>query len=315
MSRAEISLEQLDSTNFLLTHLLAASQDVTTQNVPGTPNAYSWVRGPWMQVAEFQQNRHEQSQTSPAPIRRETMLNFNWGGIAPVNLGAQVDKKMPQSSLLLAPNPNSLLKHQLYKDRISIPKSQKDNRSKIELQQIIEQIRSIKFEPKSQTAQPLITLEPPTTTEPNGTLSAAEATEESEKKEIESKLPYVPVTDRTLQMLQNLSQHPDQLKNPLELAELLFLSGHLKEAVVFYRQALNRWNPDQLSSAQNRPWILFQIGNCLRDDDPPEAMKMYRQLITEYPGAPWTDLAKARDKLIDWYRKDKPRTLIAECQF
>jgi uncharacterized protein with HEPN domain len=41
---------------------------------------------------------------------------------------------------------------------------------------------------------------------------------------------------------------------------------------------------------------------------------MYRQLIAEYPGSPWVDLAKAREKLIDWYLKDKPRTLIAEPQ-
>lgn len=249
LSGAEIALQQLDSTNFLLTHWLASSRDVTTQNIPRTPN------------------------------------------------------------------PNSHLKRQLYRAWISISKGQKDNRSKNELKRIIDQIGTVEFKPKSQTSEPLITLEPVTTTEPDKTLFAAEATEKSEKKEIESKLSYVPVTGRTLQMLRNLSQHPDRLKNPLELAELLFLSGHLKEAVVFYRQALNRWNPDQLSSAQNMPWILFQMGNCLRDDDPPAAMKMYRQLITEYPESPWTDLAKVRDKLIDWYRKDKPRTLIAECRF
>jgi TolA-binding protein len=120
----------------------------------------------------------------------------------------------------------------------------------------------------------------------------------------------VPVASQTLQMLENLLQHPDQTDNPFELAEVLFLSGHLKEASVFYREALNRERPDQPDPTEDRPWILFQIGNCLRHEDMPTAMKMYKQLITEYPDSPWTDLAKARHKLINWYRKDKPRTLI-----
>ena len=65
---------------------------------------------------------------------------------------------------------------------------------------------------------------------------------------------------------------------------------------------------------RNRAWILFQIGNCLKDDDLAKAQEMYRQLITECPGSPWAEPAKAREKLIDWYLKEKPRTLIAESQ-
>jgi len=161
-----------------------------------------------------------------------------------------------------------------------------------------------------------------------GTLADTEPTEGPSAKQIKSKpriapptqphmlqndkpLPYVPVTSRTLQMLENLLQHPDQADKPFELAEVLFLSGHLKEASVFYREALNRERPDQPDPTEDRPWILFQIGNCLRHDDMPTALEMYSRLIAEYPNSPWTDLAKARHKLINWYRKDRPRTLIA----
>ena len=42
------------------------------------------------------------------------------------------------------------------------------------------------------------------------------------------------------------------------------------------------------------------------------AMKMYGQLITEYPNSPWKELAEARSKLLDWYQKDEPHKLIAE---
>ena len=116
-------------------------------------------------------------------------------------------------------------------------------------------------------------------------------------------------------MLENISQHPEKLDNPFELAEVLFLSGHLNQALVCYREALKRNNPDDAQSAQERAWILFQIANCLRNVDRPMAMKTYRQLIAEYPDSPWTDLAKAQDKLVDWFDKDKPAALITESQF
>jgi hypothetical protein len=45
------------------------------------------------------------------------------------------------------------------------------------------------------------------------------------------------------------------------------------------------------------------------------AMRTYRQLIAEYPDSPWADLAKAQDKLVDWFHKDKPAALITESQF
>ena len=126
------------------------------------------------------------------------------------------------------------------------------------------------------------------------------------------KLSYEPISDQTLQRVKVLSQHPDKVENPLQLAEILFLDGHLKEAAIFYQEALNRISKDSsnLSCADDRAWILFQIGNCLRNDDVPAAMKAYRQLITEYPSAPWTEITKTLEKLIDWYQKDKPRELI-----
>ncbi|MHC4150032.1 MAG: hypothetical protein ACYSR5_11165, partial [Planctomycetota bacterium] len=93
----------------------------------------------------------------------------------------------------------------------------------------------------------------------------------------EPKPPYEPIAAETLQTLTELSQQPDQLENPLALAEVLFLSGHLKEAATFYQLALNQISPEQPDQTQNRPWILFQIANCLRNSDPTAAMKTCRR--------------------------------------
>jgi len=297
----EISSEQLDPMNFLPSFLAKPSQDANTPNVPQLP----------MQVARLSQKK--QPQTT---------------GTTSVNFAVQVEEELPQSNFTTAPNLNNQLERQLRRTRISASKGQKDKSSERELKRIIEQIRSVEFKPHSETSKPLIVVKPVLPTEPNEallqphvpisheaeTIADAEIPEESREKQIEPKLPYEPVSDRTLKMLETLSQHPDQLDNPLELAEVLFLSGHPKEAAVLYREALNRSSSDQAGSAQDRAWILFQLGNCLRDEDPPTAAKMYRQLITEYPNSPWTDLAQTWDKLIDWHQKDEPRALITQNQ-
>jgi len=225
------------------------------------------------------------------------------------NSAVAAGQKSPQSTFLTPPDPNRHLRRQLWRAELSIAKDEKDKGAKNELKQIIEQIRSIKFEPKKEIFKPIIVPEVVLIDEPNEAVSEMK---EQEKNQIELKLPYEPITDQTLQLLKNLSQHLDNLRNSFELGETLFLSGNLKEAAIFYREALKRKSPDDVGSARDRDWILFQIGNCLRNDDPPSAKKMYGQVIIEYPNSPWMELAEARSKLLDWYRKDEPHKLIAE---
>ena len=303
---AQIRSEQLDPTNPLLLYLAGTLQDVNTPNVQmqaAKSRSTRPVRSPHRKSASVPQGltsngaRHQQPQTSD---------------IDAVNLATEVNQKLSQKGFTT--NPGSHLGRQLWRAGISFYVDEKDRESKSKLKRIIEQIRSIEFKPPKKTAEPVIVIEPAATVEPNETLSGTEAKEEPEKEAIKAKLSYEPVTDQTLQMVGNLIQHPDQLDNPFELGEVLFFSGHPKEAAVFYQEALKRKGPDKAETAENRAWIMFQIGNCLRNDDLPAAQKMYRRLIAEYPDSPWVYLAKAREELIDWYQKDKPRMLIDECQ-
>jgi len=241
--------------------------------------------------------------------------------------GARLQKLKPGISPAEAVgNNNDRLRRQLWKAGISgVYLGEGNKASKIELKRLITQIRSVEFKPRKQAPEPVIAVEPIPAVEPNETRFDAKpqpepnlpghrvASQEPEEV-ITPKLPYVPISEHTLQMLDALVQHPDQLEKPFELGEILFLSNKLKEAAVFYQQALNRASTDRGSSVQDRAWVLFQIGNCLRDDDPPAAQKIYKQLIAEYPDSPWTELAKARVTLIDWYIKDQPCQLIAERQ-
>jgi len=337
LSYAEMSSEQLDPTYLLVPHYLVkllqdanmpnaapktlqdpnthntaarTLQDVNMTNFSEATNALFPVWKTVTQTEKLPSIRQEQSQSNPNSLSATT-----------INSDTQVDKKLTERSSTFTENQKSKTQRLLWQARITIPQGQKDKKSKSELQRIIEQIRTVEFAPTNQAPEPIIVVEPAGSietqvpiVESNKTLSDTEVLEEPKRKESDSKLrsppPYEPVTNQTLQMLENLSQHPDQVNNPFELAEVLFLSGHLKEASIFYQEALNRSTTDKADSVQNRAWILFQIGNCLRDQDPPMAIKMYRQLITEYPDSPWTDLAKAQDKLINWYQNDKPRMLI-----
>lgn len=310
LSSPELS-GQLKPGNFVLTLSAPNSQDA---NIPNVPTG----RAP-TQFTRLLQNRQTQPQTTD---------------ITPVNFVAHVDKKSPQGSLLIAESPGSNTARQLWQASISIARNEKDNRNKNELRRIIEQIRFVEFKPQEKGPEPVISVQPALTIEPNAVMQTPE---KLTKAKIESgtvsydksdslptgsgkmgpsengtRLPYEPVTEQTLQMLQSPSQHPDQVRNPFELAEILFRSGHLKEALKYYQEALNRKSPDEAGSTQDRAWILFQIGNCLRDQNSPTAAEMYKQLITEYPNSLWTDSAKAQDKLIELYRNQNPKALIRE---
>lgn len=229
------------------------------------------------------------------------------------NSAVAVAKKTAQSSLNNTTNTNSHFKRQSWLVDLDMAEGEKDEITKNELKRIIEQIRSINFGLRKEAFGPAIVPEVVTVDEPDEAVS--EDVKEQHKEE-EPKLPYGLITNQTLQTIRNLSQNPGNLHNPFELGETLFLSGYLKEAAIFYQEALKRKSLDDTGTARNkardRAWILFQIGNCLRNDDQPEAIKMYGQLITEFPNSPWKELADVRRTLLDWYLKDEPRKLITE---
>lgn len=252
------------------------------------------------------------AQTSQVAGARKTWREKPKTNGEAINFADKFNQKLPQISTAVPGDESSDPKRQLWRAGISVYEGKKDNERKNELRRLIEQVRSIEFKPPKQP-EPVINIGPmETTVGPNQIPSDRVMTEESSNKTIESKTLYEPVTDRTLKMLGDVAKDPNQLENPFELGEVLYFSGHLKKAAVFYQEALNRTDPDKPGLDRNRAWILFQIGNCLKDDDLTKARNMYRQLITEYPGSPWVEPAKAREKLIGWYLKENPKTLIAE---
>ena len=233
-------------------------------------------------------------------------------GTVYANSAAGNGRKLSQSSVITSIDPNNVNGLELRRAEISIAKGHNDTKSKNQLKRIIEQIRSVEFKPQEQAPEPVIVPEKAPAIEPNETVPDVPVHKETAKQEAKPKLPYEPITGETLQMLINLAQDPEKLDNPLELGEILFVSGNVKEASTFYSEALKRKDPNDVSVSRDRAWILFQIGNCLRNDDLPEAAKMYQQLLTEYPNSPWVGMATAQSNLIAWYLKDEPVKLMLQ---
>ena len=120
------------------------------------------------------------------------------------------------------------------------------------------------------------------------------------------------LTPETLRILSEYISKPQEVNEPFELAEILYRSGHLPEAAAVYQQALSRMDPEDSKTAKKRAWILSQIGNCLRQTNPQDAMQRYKQLINDYPDSIWIEFAAGMNEIVGWLDQEKPHDLIAE---
>ncbi|MFC1781529.1 tol-pal system YbgF family protein [Planctomycetota bacterium] len=216
-----------------------------------------------------------------------------------------------ESDIETIDNSGSLIRD-LRKEDISVLDNNNSSSVDYELQQLIEQIQSVELRAPEQISQSMGDSEAIILAELNDVSSDGDVLEIIEQEESDSELPYVPVALETLELLARIAESPDQVDNPFELGEILFLSRNLKQAAVFYREALERIGPDEPDSASERAWILLQTGNCLRNDDMPLAADNYRQLITEYPDSIWSEYAETQVKVIDWFVSDEPYKIIDE---
>lgn len=109
-------------------------------------------------------------------------------------------------------------------------------------------------------------------------------------------------------VLEKLKQLPAQgVASPEELAEALFLTGHLDAAFVFYEQALGRAEDDQAKG-----WLIYQMGNCRRPADPATARTLYARVVAEHADSVWASLADTQAGLIEWHQLNSPRRLLRE---
>jgi tetratricopeptide (TPR) repeat protein len=123
--------------------------------------------------------------------------------------------------------------------------------------------------------------------------------------------PALALSPKAQKTLEGLRRDLTRVGDPLETAELLFLSGRPADAGPFYEEALRRTHAGDAASGGDRAWILFQLGNCLRETDITKAQETYMKLIAEYPDSPWTEMARAGGRFLTWYQGARPDQLTA----
>lgn len=232
-----------------------------------------------------------------------------------------------ENDLLLAKNPTTDPERQLWKARISIFEETEPSPNKDELKELIEKIGAVRFNQSATKPQqkPLPVSDNNANAVTSAITAAVASTVSAEPNEVTAEEPTAAVSseiqasngafsEKTLKRFREMIQRPEQLKNPLELAEILFRGKCLKEAAICYQLALDRLNTADEDPYQNKAWILFQLGNSLQQDDPQAALENYRILIAECPDCPWAEAAKAKSRLVDWQMKDKPVDLVQECK-
>jgi len=212
------------------------------------------------------------------------------------------------SYLLMTQGPTTPQTMQLWKARISAPDDSASIQSKTQLRQMIKEINSIEFKPKQQSLEAAI--DPNSKSQSKKTVVATSSTQKT-IVQIENTPTNSQLTTQTLQILKDLSQHPEKIENPFDLAEILFNAGYLKEAAICYQQALKDIQ-NQSKTDLDKAWILFQIGNCLRKTDMPKALESYKKLIEQYPESQWTELAKAESTLISWFLENNPDAIVKQ---
>lgn len=228
-----------------------------------------------------------------------------------------------ENDLLMVQNPITDTTRKLWQSRITPLKNSKSDTSKTDIEALIKQVNSIGFRPQNQAPEPIFTLEPIMKDKPAKQMPADETAPativtqapEPEKPEYtisDNRIQSTQIREQTLQVFRDMLQKPGLLENPRELAEILFNSNCLPEAAICYRQALDRITADDAVEQRSKAWLLFQLGNCLRNDDPQTAIQTYKQLTQECPDSSWADLANAKVELIDWHQKNETDTLISK---
>ena len=195
-----------------------------------------------------------------------------------------------------------------------MPEQTDNAQAQIALDDLVRKIRSMKFQAREQeppAAATFVVPEPVTSH-----LDAASAQETVLKQAAPpvptgSVAPERPLPAEAAEALKRVLADPNQVSDPQELAELLYLTGKFVEAAVLYQKALDLTSDKEPAARVDRAWMLLQLGNCLRDTDPARARDAYAKVIAEHADCPWVELAKAHSQLITWYEQVQPRQWVA----
>jgi len=201
----------------------------------------------------------------------------------------------------------------LRRSRVAAPEQADEAKTQAALSELVDRIRSVKFEAKEPGPPALGMFTLPERTDGR---DVAPNRQSAEQRAVQPAATAPATREKPLptgaaEALKRVLADPNRASEPLELAELLYLTGRLNEAAILYQKALDSTTGSEPASREDRAWILLQLGNCLRETNPARARDMYTKLVAEHADSPWVDLAKAHSQLISWYEQVQPRQWLA----
>ena len=212
---------------------------------------------------------------------------------------------------------SNTLAQRLWHNRILAPDPNEGTDNQRDLKDLIQRVRSVRFADPER--RPAFTVPPESTPEANAATPSTGDNAATPGLDAALNTPttvdnLAALSPETQKELEAILKDPNQVQEPFEMAELLFLSGRTTQATVFYEMAFERSENDTSATSEDRAWILFQLANCLRETDLVRAKDAYMKLVTQYPDSPWTELAKAHGRLITWYQTARPQQWVASQQ-
>jgi hypothetical protein len=215
------------------------------------------------------------------------------------------------------PDSNSFLddhlKSRLWQSRILLPDSNEDAKARSDLQELIQRLNAVTAEQPVNRPVPTKPVAEKTSVGPKNT-EPEQPVGADQQGLLNSQTPSggdAALSPTLMEKLNRLVQDPNQVRNPLEMADLLFLNNRTTEAAIFYAKALALTTPNDPATSDDRAWILFQWATCVRQTDTTKARDLYSKLVVEFPNSPWTELAKANGRLVMWYQHARPEQIIA----
>jgi hypothetical protein len=141
-------------------------------------------------------------------------------------------------------------------------------------------------------------------------MTAAPSDDTASAAEVPTVPPPAPAPQRpplSPEQLQRIRERPlADLGDPMALADSLFLGGHLTAAGALYERML----AEAALAASDQAWCLFQAAGCKRATDPGGALTLYERLLAQHPESQWTEAAKARQAVLQWWKKAQPQALL-----
>lgn len=178
-----------------------------------------------------------------------------------------------------------------------------------ELQSLIQQIESMEVphSRKPQKPDKIYVPEPKSAKEPAGKPTEEPTSQPAQEPQANPKTSKPGISPEALEELRRLS--PEEIADPIRLADALFASGHYAEAHLFYQRSMAGVNDETLLA-----WLVYQSANCLFYNKPAEARALYMQLITDHPESTWAPVAQEQTKLLDWFLNSQPYALVEDLQ-